>query len=467
MKKILIILITILFLPVIVNAKEYCEIISGNGKNIGSEIKCGTESFYIVSSNNNTIQMLAKYNLGVGDKIDYFDYTNEKTYTDVSYTIEGFPSYSEQGNLDCQSYASEKGYSPYYVKPIFNENRETAGNGNTLKGCRVYETMNPDKIRQDERAIGTKLVNGKSILPLYGIVYLNNEWGYDHRIGYTYGSYEYDSNGNLILEGTESELFLNGYKDELISQDINVSDVSFITLDNTLKLLKDISGKDTIIGLEYPANYTENEFYYGKMDIKEYINNNNWIHSTTYWLGSGFYGDEQNPYEDIHNDYYISNEGFLCALGRGECKYLPYPIGNGIRPLVTITKDNFKYKIKTKTDGKGTIEVIDTAHGGETITFRVTNKKGYKLSSLTIITDSGEKVTFNEDDIKKNTDGTITISINSFTMPYENITIQARWTSTIKNPVTKTAIGIILFTMTIIFSLLIYANLSYNNNQEE
>ena len=35
-----------------------------------------------------------------------------------------------------------------------------------------YEKMNEEHIRQDERAIGTKLVNGKSALPLYGIVYI-------------------------------------------------------------------------------------------------------------------------------------------------------------------------------------------------------------------------------------------------------------------------------------------------------
>ena len=39
----------------------------------------------------------------------------------------------------------------------------------------------------------------------------------------------------------------------------------------------------------------------------------------------------------------MSNEGFLCAIGRGECLYLPYPIGNGVRPLVTIRKDSVVY----------------------------------------------------------------------------------------------------------------------------
>ena len=63
-------LFILLLFPCMVNAKEYCKVVSGDGKSVGTELKCGTEHFYIVENENNTIRMLAKYNLLVGDKID-------------------------------------------------------------------------------------------------------------------------------------------------------------------------------------------------------------------------------------------------------------------------------------------------------------------------------------------------------------------------------------------------------------
>lgn len=75
--------------------------------------------------------------------------------------------------------------------------------------------------------------------------------------------------------------------------------------------------------------------YINKMNIKDYVTENyKWLYGVTYWLGSGNESSEGNKVEA--HDYYISNEGLLCALGRGLCVYLPYPIGNGVRPLVTI-----------------------------------------------------------------------------------------------------------------------------------
>ena len=92
-----------------------------------------------------------------------------------------------------------------------------------------------------------------------------------------------------------------------------------------------------------PDNY---EVYYGKMNVKDLVGEEfKWIYATTYWLGSGFIGDPNSESEDIHNDYFMSNEGFLCAIGRGECQYFMYPIGNGIRPLITIPKSEIKKPI--------------------------------------------------------------------------------------------------------------------------
>ena len=70
MKKNLIsILVFVMIMPLMVNAKEYCKVVDGDGKSIGSEISCGTEHFYIIDSNEDEIKMLAKYNLYTGVSI--------------------------------------------------------------------------------------------------------------------------------------------------------------------------------------------------------------------------------------------------------------------------------------------------------------------------------------------------------------------------------------------------------------
>ena len=168
-------------------------------------------------------------------------------------------------------------------------------------------------------------------------------------------------------------------------------------------------------------------------------------------MGSGFVGDPGNAGFAEPNDYYISNEGMLCAIGRGECVYLPYPIGNGIRPLVTIAKSEVAYKIKTKTDGHGYIEVVDSAYGNDRITFRVTADRGYKLSKLIVTTDSNERVVFNEGSIIYNKNGTVSVSNNAFTMPYENVTIEAEFRRDIENP--ETGIKLMIFITVLIFGI--------------
>lgn len=451
MKKIIlsiILLMCICLLPSVVNAQEYCKVIESSGKVIGSEMVCGTEHFYVISSNDSEIKMLAKYNLFVGDKIDYFDKTNNKTYNDYDYWS---TTGSREAASDCMDYAEEKGYDPYFVYPILDTETSTI----TLKGCRVYEKIEYEHVVQNEKAIGTKLVDGKSLLPLYGIVYMNPEWGYERIVEGHYYYNDYDDNGDLILSTTAFEKYINGYKEELERQNIDVKNVSFITLSNTVDLLSKTSGKNVRVELENSYdNHSESfGFYYGKMNIKNLVGDNKWIYGTTYWLGSGFFGDPNVSHSEYHNDYYISNEGLLCAIGRGECNYFYYPIGNGIRPVVTVANNSVKYLIKTVTDGNGTIEVVNNAFGGDSIQFKVSAKKGLKLSGLSITSDSGETIEFNEEDITIDSSGINSISTNKFTMPFENVTIQARWT--MDNPKTSRNIAIIIIALTVLSSSIV------------
>lgn len=59
-----------------VDEDKACTVISGDGTNIGDEIKCGTEEFYVITNDGNNISMLAKYNLNVGGSYDGETITN-------------------------------------------------------------------------------------------------------------------------------------------------------------------------------------------------------------------------------------------------------------------------------------------------------------------------------------------------------------------------------------------------------
>ena len=418
MKKLLIfILLCILFVPSAVFAEEYCKVISGNGKDLGSEVACGTEHFYVIENKDGKLRLMAKYNLNVGDKIDYFDVEeNDSVYSVFQFVNEASPI--------CMEYATEKGYHPYYVYPI---SQSLGNNDEKLIGCRVYEKIDEERVHQDERAVGTKLVDGKSVLPLYGITYMNPKWGYEAIHDGVVRSNVYDANGDLIISNSSFEGYLNGYRAELERQQISFENLSFVTLNKMLSFLENISGKEIEVELEYSHTNLVNpeDAYIGKMDIKEYAKNIEWVYDITYWLGSGFMGTD--PTASEFNDYYISNEGMLCALGRGQCGYLKYPIGNGLRPAITISSDNLRYTIKTRTGGYGTIEVVDSAAGGDFISFRVNANRGYRLQSILVTSDSDETIEFTEGEIIENDDQTVSIDQNKFTMPFENVTIDTRW----------------------------------------
>lgn len=94
-------------LPIMANAKEKCTVVSGNKTDIGSEIACGSEHFYIVDSNENETKMLAKYNLNTGVTIH-----KEKLE-------EGQDCYelatSKGGTVKSDAFYYEDGYCFYYT----------------------------------------------------------------------------------------------------------------------------------------------------------------------------------------------------------------------------------------------------------------------------------------------------------------------------------------------------------------
>lgn len=84
MKKILYSIIIFFAFLGLTNA-EKCTVVTGSGKNIGDEIACGTEHFYVTSNDGKNVKMLAKYNLLVGttvEKITFDEYEGTE-YSDI------------------------------------------------------------------------------------------------------------------------------------------------------------------------------------------------------------------------------------------------------------------------------------------------------------------------------------------------------------------------------------------------
>lgn len=426
MKKLKYLLLAILFIPIMVNAKESCTVVSGNGKDIGSEISCGGENFYIVENKENTIKMMSKYNLDVG--LIYYsqkvEATDENDAWERCRQIENELD-PEQYNFDVNTIDGE--YICVY--------------GKRITGQRVIQSPN---------AIGAHGgTNGKPEFPEYGVVHIWGEFannfksfGRVYNNGYVDGIYDDDSDMAHYLYDYGNELYDMGY---------SVETIDVITVKELSNIVKNISGSELPLtrwwnnGWQQIIDERSDDGMFLVGSIKDYLPDGyEWLYSTTYWTRTiapeKYYDSDQrgNPIYESYPIYFVDTLGNLC--NGFEC---PDAVGAGMRPIVEISKDYIKYSITTETDGNGTIEVVDSAFGGESITFRVSARKDLKLSGLTIITDSGEKVEFNEEDITQNNDGTISISTNKFTMPYANVLIQARWTAS-TNPYTGKSLWLIL-----------------------
>ena len=182
LKKIVFVMICFLCLPFMVNAKEYCKVVSGNGKDIGSEIACGSEHFYVVNSNQDEVKMLAKYNLDVGISVhkEKIDKEANDTRTDEEY---------------CNALAIEKGGQ--------------AGASVAEGYCFYFTYSDFSNVKQREDAKSAHVdENGEYLFPQIGNVYPS----------LIYASYFVDPNQNMIgpvdFKTIVSSLDLSLFKNE-------------------------------------------------------------------------------------------------------------------------------------------------------------------------------------------------------------------------------------------------------------
>lgn len=429
-KFIFLMLLSLLFLPLSVFAKETCEVVNPSGKSIGSEVKCGNEYFYIIENNNNTIKMLAKYNLNIG-------YTYTRLFVNE--------------NEDCSTLVPMGYNSDNYWSGTTKDNKMY---------CMYYKKIDED-VLQNSKAIGAHgNEKGEPEFPEVGVI---SFWGNTAftNLGETYSSGYKD--GELKSDYDNMKLAydsLQTYKNNLNDKGYEITNIDLISVKEINNFTKVVTGKDLPLKEWYestPENISEynSDYYYQLGDLKEYLSDDySWLWSTTYWTKTVAAFDSSYA-------YFVDTLGYICS-GR-ECEMA---IGAGVRPVITVPKDKIKYNIKTKTDGNGTIEVVSTAFGGDSIQFKVSAKKGLKLAGLTVTSDNGEKVEFKEEDITVDASGIYSISTNKFTMPFDNVTIEARWSSV--NP--KTGVNIILVSislllvMSISLTLIITSKKKYSKN---
>jgi len=404
MKKLFFTLLCMICFIGIASAKT-CTIVSGDGTNIGDEIDCAGERFYVIDNDGENIKTLAKYNLIGGHYYQKLD-TKFTNYDDASVACR---------NKDNELSIPETRYL------VVGENEEYY--------C-IYGIPIPEEtvIKQSPEAIGAHgKVRGVAELPDYGVIgnsvdydltdaFQNNTSGDSNYIDFKIKKYN-----SSVPRSYNWYVLLNEYKDYLTTHGVVSPDVSLITI----KELDDIAYKVTNkrLPLAEWATYWDNDFSHTGVPetviLGSLIDNlpekYSWLWSTTYWTRTA------NTNRHL---YFIDTWGDFCSA-----HYCAVDVGAGLRPVVTLPVSNLEYNVKTKTDGHGKIKVEKVkASGGEKIKFTVEPNEGYVLSKVKVTDALGNVVVFND---------------YTFTMPNANVLIEATFVK--RNPETAD-INLILIT---------------------
>ncbi len=475
LKKMMFVMICSLCLPFMVNAKEYCKVVSGNGKDIGSEIACGSEHLYVVDSNENEVKMLTKNNLYVG-LITYkeeVDMTNETRTIDEVYNSLVLEKGAGINPLNitplpqsCVATGENNIYECYYNKMIFY-----SPTGELPEG---FSGLIPIKevIQKDDAKSAHSDPNNKDVLgfPQIGDVYImlqemelvsGNEEEYGDSfadfnfIPSTHANhYFYSIDGGIMTGSVPAAMTL--YKEYLEEKGFSLNNIDLMSLSEVNNIIKKTNNKSLPIR-EWTTDPTQTSIFGGlKYDfLTDYLKaSESWLYDGTYWLKTAVV--DNNSTQPIQGALFIDSLGAICGSGIRNIpctQYYQTGLPAGVRPTITIPANELQYLIKTEVSDGGSISVVDNSLGGETITFDVSTNKGFKLKGLILRTDSGEEVEFSEEDLTYNDDGTVTISKNKFIMPFENVTIEAKWESEslLVNPKTGRRIFIILgFFLTVV-----------------
>ena len=431
------------------NPLPKCNIVSGDGQNIGSEIECAGEHFYVIDNKKDSLKVLAKYNLDIGSVFNKITISSER-YNEIIELCSG-SSY-------CDAMFNEKEFNGYHK---FYDKYENDDGTYTYV---VYYNIENSFIKQSSKAIGAHGdEKGNPEFPEYGIISeipvtfnivdgnIYNEVYIDYMLDDTvyYSDYPY------------VEYFYNDYIDYLNNQGIMIDNLDILSVKDIDNLVYKISGNRLPLNewadddwKEISGSLRDDREYYILGSVKDYLPSGyEWLYSTTYWTKTAYV-------DDSWYFYFMDSLGNLCNMDG--CNIA---VGAGIRPVAEISKASINYNLIAESEEGGSLEKVNEVKAGDTIVLKPMAKAGYKLKGFTITTDSGKTIEVKEKDIIKNDDGTITINPDVFVMPLENVIITARWGFT--NPKTGVFDYISFILVGLLISFIGYISINYQNKRLE
>ena len=374
MKKIFFVFLCIMFLPIMANAKEKCTVVSGNKTDIGSEIACGSEHFYIVDSNEKEVKMLDKYNLDVGISVhkEKIEKASDDTRTDEDYCND---LAIEKGGQAGASVA--EGYCFYFTYADFSnvKQREDAKSahvdeneeylfpqiGNvypSLYFSAYSPTFDPGFVLDFK--IPKLIGNTNSSVSYEDVLRLFKDSKYDNyfadlepnlveEVENQYNSYSVVNAPSKYMNELGASLYY--YKNNM--SDYNINDVTLLTLED-LNNIATKRGKS----LSYQEMYEavgqlglDGSPFKKLASLKEHVDvEDSWLYDRSYWLKTAY-----NYEESINSSNYqltpfgllfVNNLGDICgAAGMSEgipgCQVIiRVAVGSGVRPVITMAPED-------------------------------------------------------------------------------------------------------------------------------
>ena len=412
MKRTVILFFLLLILPVSVYASgnSKCEVISGSGKDIGDEVACGTEHFYILDADGNDITLLSKYNLYVGYIVN--DARIDQMYEN-----------SDEAEAACSSlgpdYQTISWYSNYHDKTFFY--------------CRSYSELSYSTVKQDSRAISAHGdESGKPEFPEIGDIYITgfNEYSVQPNIDAYQEHYYADA------ENTATQDYLRNYNSYLSDEGFSINNIRLLMVSDIYYLNKKLNGTNMNL-IRWAQNATlspdlwpvfETHYIYGS--LKEYFSDDySWLWATTYWL---------DTVDDHTYIFFVDTLGELCSGS-----LCPAGLGAGVRPVISLNKNNIEETFEVKpSDEQGIVLTRDYYAPGKTVTFKVKEKEGFEIEGVIITDENGNQLNYRK---------TSNENEYEFEMPEGNVIITPSYRK-IVNP--KTGLLIYLVVLLVLVALI-------------
>lgn len=283
MKKILYSIIIFFAFLGLTNA-EKCTVVTGSGKNIGDEIACGTEHFYVTSNDGENVKMLAKYNLLVESDMyvvslndfsssDYKGYYQNKEVQKL--LSEGY-YYNWLGDFIEYDYdENTKEYYNYEItlfRNYYGDSKSIFFDKEKTTEKEVYEDEEiKEYLSNDYGLVENYIVNGKYIgARLYK--YLGEE--YEYKTIYLDGqfiSYFDLHNKKEIKALLENGYYISSYNYTTCNNNSNITSCDFYTIE--FRKDKNYDYINIFADKEYTNGNDLTEYLKSNTDFQKYVDN--------------------------------------------------------------------------------------------------------------------------------------------------------------------------------------------------